>query len=372
MTNSTDQEQLTLAKSPNSESDNQSVIEVPTSSTNLSIDEKISVASKLAQERLQNHQSIADIHQVMSTELNATEAENKPQNNTLSANPEDDVTTMSTGNLPENTTSGTSDKIEEQTTARENLSAMDYASDEPLTPEEQQNLKRTKSMSIISHLMELRSRLIKSLIAIGIGAGISYYYIEPIMEILTKPAGKLYYMQPAEAFFTYLKVSLFMGFLLALPVVLYHIWKFVLPALKGIERYILSIIVPISFILFILGIAFSFFLVLPAAIKFLIGFSTDELQPLFSVRQYFDFIISFMLPFGFVFELPLVIIILAKIGLVTSKFLGKQQRLVIFLTFVIGAIISPTPDVFSQSMIAIPMILLYEISYVIVKFLMKK
>lgn len=228
------------------------------------------------------------------------------------------------------------------------------------------------SMSLIAHLTELRKRLIRSLIAIGIGSCIAYYFIEDIMHILTGPAGKLYYMQPAEAFFTYIKVAVFVGFLLALPIVLYQIWRFVLPALIGMERYLISVIVPISLILFLAGLAFSFFFVMPAGIKFLMGFSTEELQPMFSLKQYFDFVIAFLLPFGFIFEMPLAIILLAKVGIISSKFLAKQQRIVIFLTFVIGAIISPTPDVFSQSMIAIPMILLYEISYVIVRFVMKK
>ena len=228
------------------------------------------------------------------------------------------------------------------------------------------------SMSIIAHLTELRKRLIRSLIAIGVGSCIAYYFIEDIMHLLTGPAGKLYYMQPAEAFFTYIKVAIFVGFLIALPIVLYQIWRFVLPALIGMERYLLSVIVPVSLILFIAGIAFSFFLVLPAAVKFLVGFSTQELQPMFSIKQYFDFVIAFLLPFGFIFELPLAIVLLAKVGIVSSKFLAKQQRIVIFLTFVIGAVISPTPDIFSQCMIAIPMILLYEISYVIVRFGMKK
>lgn len=228
------------------------------------------------------------------------------------------------------------------------------------------------SMSIIAHLTELRKRLIRSLIAIGVGSCIAYYFIEDIMHLLTGPAGKLYYMQPAEAFFTYIKVAIFVGFLIALPVVLYQIWRFVLPALIGMERYLLSVIVPVSLILFLAGIAFSFFLVLPAAVKFLVGFSTQELQPMFSIKQYFDFVIAFLLPFGFIFELPLAIVLLAKVGIVSSKFLAKQQRIVIFLTFVIGAVISPTPDIFSQCMIAIPMILLYEISYVIVRFGMKK
>ena len=122
----------------------------------------------------------------------------------------------------------------------------------------------------------------------------------------------------------------------------------------------------------VVGIAFSFALVLPAAIRFFIGFGSDNLEPLFSLGKYLDFVLAFILPFGFIFELPLVIVILAKLGFVGSAFLWKQQRIVVFLSFVIGAVISPTPDVFSQTMIAVPMILLYEISYVIVRFILRK
>lgn len=237
---------------------------------------------------------------------------------------------------------------------------------------EQENILKTGSMSIIAHLTELRKRIIRSLLAIFLFSGVAYYYIEDIMKIITEPVGTLYYMQPAEAFFTYLKVALFAGFLLALPIVLYQVWQFILPALLGSEKIVLSLVVPISVLLFLMGLAFSFFLVLPVGIKFFLGFSYNELQPMISIKQYLDFLVSFLLPFGFVFEVPLVIIILAKINIISSKMLIKKQRIVIFLAFVLGAIISPTPDVFSQSMIALPMILLYEISLLIVKFIMKK
>ena len=228
------------------------------------------------------------------------------------------------------------------------------------------------NMSLIAHLEELRRRLIRSLIAIAIGSCIAYFFIDDIMHYLTVPAGKLYYMQPSEAFFTYLKVGIFTGFLIALPVVFYHVWRFFLPALTLSERKVVGVVVPASVLLFFSGLAFSFFFVLPAGVKFFLGFGNMELQPLLSVDKYLDFVIAFVLPFGIILELPLVIVILAKLGFVTSKFLQKKQRIVIFLTFVIGAVISPTPDVFSQSMIAVPMILLYEVSYVIVRFILRK
>ena len=228
------------------------------------------------------------------------------------------------------------------------------------------------SMSLTAHLTELRSRLIKSLVAVAIGSCVGYYFIEDIMHYLTLPAGKLYYMQPSEAFFTYLKVAVVVGFLLALPVIFFHVWRFFLPALTHTERVVLGVIVPTSVVLFFCGLAFSFFLVLPAGIRFFLGFGTSELEALFSVDKYFDFVIWFVLPFGFVFELPLVITILGKLGFVTSEFLGKHMRIVIFLSFVAAAIITPTPDVFTQSMIALPMIVLYGVGYLIVRFILRR
>lgn len=227
------------------------------------------------------------------------------------------------------------------------------------------------SMSVIQHLEELRKRIIRSLLSIGLCSSIAYYFVEDLVHVLTKPAGKLYYMQPAEAFFTYIKVAVFGGFLMALPIVFYQMWRFFLPALTIRERKVIALVVPVSVVLFFVGIAFAFFLVLPLAINFFMGYTTEDLQALFSIRQYFDFAIGFLLPFGFVFELPLIIVILAKLGLISSAFLGKHRRMVIFLSFVIGAIITP-PDIFSQVMIAVPIVLLYESSYLLVKYVLRR
>ena len=228
------------------------------------------------------------------------------------------------------------------------------------------------SMSLIAHLTELRSRIIKCLVATGLGSVVGYYYIQEIMHYITLPAGKLYYMQPAEAFFTYLKVACVAGFLLALPIIFWQVWRFFLPALTTRERMVLGIVVPTSVVLFFCGLAFSFFLVLPAGIKFFLGFGNTELEALLSVDKYFDFVIMFVLPFGFIFELPLVITILGKMGLITSAFLKKHQRIIIFLSFVVGALITPTPDVFTQSMIALPIIVLYEVGYFIVRYILRR
>lgn len=228
------------------------------------------------------------------------------------------------------------------------------------------------NMSLYNHLAELRERIIKSLIAVAICSCCTYFYLDEMMAFITEPAGKLYFMQPAEAFFTHIKVVLFSGFLVALPLVFYQIWRFFLPAMTRGERLVLGLVVPASVVLFLAGLAFSFTMVLPAAVKFFMGVGTDTLAPMFSVEKYFDFMLAFILPFGLVFEVPLIIIILAKLNIVTSAYLQRQFRMLIFLSFIFGAIISPTPDIFTQSMIALPMIALYGVGLFIVKFIMRK
>ncbi len=227
-------------------------------------------------------------------------------------------------------------------------------------------------MSLVDHLQELRKRLITAIIAVVVGSTICYFYAAELVHFITAPAGKLYYMSPGEAFFSYLRVSFFAGFLLALPVVLYQVWAFVVPALSNKERLASFILVPTSVALFLIGLAFSYIWVLPAGIKFFMGFSTEDLQHMLSLGQYLSFVISFLLPFGFIFELPLLIVVLAKFGIIGSEFLTSKRKHVLVLSFVVGAIISPTPDVFSQTMIAVPVIVMYEMSRLIVKYILRK
>lgn len=238
--------------------------------------------------------------------------------------------------------------------------------------EEIQTEAEIGEMSVVEHLEELRRRLIIIIIAIAIGSTGAYFYAQELVHFITLPAGKLYYLNPAEAFFTYLKVSFFAGFLLALPIVLYQIWAFVVPALTNQERNLGIILIPSSVLLFFAGLAFSYFFVLPAGIKFFMGFATEDLQPMFSLGQYLSFVISFLIPFGFIFELPLFVLVLAKMGVIGSSFLISKRKIAIVSAFVIGAVISPTPDVFSQSMVAVPILVLYEFSILVVKYILRK
>lgn len=239
------------------------------------------------------------------------------------------------------------------------------------TETEAKLMEEASSMSVVDHLDELRMRLVVAIVAIVIGTLVSYYYVEDILQILVAPAGKLYYTKPTEAFFTYMKISLVAGCIVSSPIWFYQIWAFIVPALSKGEKKVTFMVVPAAVTLFVVGVLFSYYLVLPMAIQFFIGFGTDELQPLFSIGQYIDFVIAFILPFGITFELPLILIALGVIGILSSDRLRQYRKMFILVAFVVGAAISPTPDMLSQTMIAGPMILLYEISYGVLRYIVK-
>ena len=239
------------------------------------------------------------------------------------------------------------------------------------TETEAKLMEEASSMSVVDHLSELRMRLVVAIVAIVIGTLGAYYYVEDILQILVAPAGKLYYTKPTEAFFTYMKISLVAGCIISSPIWFYQIWAFIVPALSKGEKKVTFMVVPTAVALFVVGVLFSYYLVLPMAIQFFIGFGTDELQPLFSIGQYIDFVIAFILPFGITFELPLILIALGVMGILSSNRLRQYRKMFILVAFVVGAAISPTPDMLSQTMIAGPMILLYEISYGVLRYIVK-
>jgi sec-independent protein translocase protein TatC len=227
-------------------------------------------------------------------------------------------------------------------------------------------------MTLVGHLSELRQRIVWSVVALVVGTLGSYYYIEELMRFVTAPAGKLYFMAPAEGFFAYLKLAVFSGFMVSLPVILWQVWLFVSPALTGKEKKWALIMVPGSTILFFTGVAFGYLVVWPSAVKFFLGFGSESLQPMLSLGQYLSFLLSFILPFGIIFNLPLALLVLAKLGIISSKFLAKQRRVMIVVAFIVGGIITPTPDIFSQTMMAIPILVLYEASIWAVRLLLGK
>lgn len=228
------------------------------------------------------------------------------------------------------------------------------------------------------HLTELRDRLVRSFIAVGVGFIIAYCFKERLFEILTAPliaamgeGSKMIFTGLPEAFFTYLKVSLLAGITLATPVLFYEFWMFVSPGLYRKEKSFLFPVVILSVFFFGIGSSFGYFIVFPYGFQFFLGFSSDTIQAMPSMKEYLGFASKMLLAFGFVFEMPLIITFMARMGLVSVEFLKKNRKYAVLLFFTGAAIITP-PDVVTQIMMAIPLMILYEISIIGAKFFKKK
>jgi sec-independent protein translocase protein TatC len=239
-------------------------------------------------------------------------------------------------------------------------------------------MKTDEKLPFTTHLEELRSRLIKCFIAVGVGFVLSYGFKEKLFEILTaplisvmKPGETLIYTNLPEAFFTFLKAAFLSGIMLASPIIIYQFWMFVAPGLYQKERRMLLPIVFLSSLFFIGGALFGYFIVFPWGFKFFLGFASETIRPLPSMKEYLSFSSKMLLAFGLVFELPLILTFLAKLGLVSVGFLKKNRKYAILLFFVGAAILTP-PDVVTQVMMALPLMVLYEISIIGAKIFGKK
>jgi sec-independent protein translocase protein TatC len=232
---------------------------------------------------------------------------------------------------------------------------------------------RTQEKSpFTEHLGELRDRLVRSFIAVGIGFVAAYLFKEKLFEILTAPLitamgdnenTRMIFTGLPEAFFTYLKVSLLAGIVLSTPVLFYEFWMFVSPGLYRTEKRYFLPIVFLSVFFFAIGSSFGYFIVFPYGFKFFLGFATDTIYAMPSMKEYLSFASKMLLAFGFVFELPLILTFMARMGLVTVPFLKKNRKYALLLFFVGAALITP-PDVVTQIMMALPLMVLYEISII--------
>ncbi len=237
-------------------------------------------------------------------------------------------------------------------------------------------------MPFTAHLEELRRRLIYCFIAIAIGGFISYFFKEKIIEILTSPLIEalktetqkfgnktnilktLIFTGPHEAFVTYIKLAFICGMVLAIPVILYHLWRFIAPGLYTHERKYLFPVLCLSTVFFFLGILFGYFVVMPFGMKFFVSFASSELMPLIRMKEYISFTSKFLFAFGIVFELPLFSLVLSKLGIINARMLRTYRKYAILVIFIIAAILTP-PDVLTQIMMAGPLIVLYEISILV-------
>ncbi len=221
-------------------------------------------------------------------------------------------------------------------------------------------------MTLTEHLNELRSRLLISFLAVLAFTIVGFVFIDPIVRFLMRPAqlSKLYQLSPTEGIFTFMRVAIMVGIAGAMPVLVYEIGAFVLPGLTRRERRYLYFLVPSASLAFLVGMVFGYFVVLPFALKFLIGpeaFVSSVVESVISIDRYVSFVTRMLLALGIVFQTPIFIYFLSAIGLVDTKRLSRWRPYVVVVVALIAAIITPTPDPFNQALVGIPMYLLYEV-----------
>ncbi|MBN1998582.1 twin-arginine translocase subunit TatC [candidate division KSB1 bacterium] len=232
------------------------------------------------------------------------------------------------------------------------------------------NRNPEKRMPFLDHLEELRWTLMKSIAAIIITAVVAYLFSREIIAFLRLPAPddlKLIFLGPTEGFMVHIKVALFTGLVAALPVVAYQFWKFVVPGLLSKEKQLVPPIVFFTVICFFVGALFAYTIIIPLGMKFLLGFQSEYLEANITINKYLGFVVTIILVFGVVFELPVLAFFLTKVGVVNPNFLSAKRRYGIVIIFILAAMLTP-PDIFTQLLLAFPLIGLYEISIWVARF----
>jgi len=225
-------------------------------------------------------------------------------------------------------------------------------------------------MSFLEHLEELRVRLIRSLLALVAGFAVCWGFRERIFHFITEPLRRaqqveFIYTSPTEAFMLYMKMAFFVGIFLAAPFILYQVWAFVSPGLYPQEKIYAVPFIVFGSLFFLGGAAFGHYVLFPMTFRFLGEFASAEMKFLPRIGEYYSFYSWFLLGLGAVFQLPVVIFVLARIGLVTAGFLLRQFKYAVLAAFVLSAVITPTPDMVTQSLLALPMLGLYLLGVVV-------
>jgi len=221
-------------------------------------------------------------------------------------------------------------------------------------------------MTLIEHLAELRKRIFIILIVALVSSIIAYSFVDKLILELLKFAEKMdmVYLSPQELFVASIKISIVSGILISSPLIFYQIWLFIKPALLKREKALILISLYSGAIFFLIGITFAYKVIIPLTIEFFLKFQINEIKPMISFENYINFISSIIFSFGLVFEMPIISIILTRFNLITPEFLKNNRKIVILLIFILAAILTP-PDVISQILLAIPMLLLYELSIIL-------
>jgi len=235
-------------------------------------------------------------------------------------------------------------------------------------------MSNDKKLSALKHLAELRRRLIRCVIAVSITSVISFVFAKQIFHILILPTEgiNLIYIEMTEMIGTYMKVCLVSGIILAMPYLIYQLLMFISPALTRKEKKYVFTILPWITLMFMGGVAFGYFVLVPPATRFLITFGSDIAIPQIKIGNYISVVTRLLLAVGLVFEMPLVTTVLVRLGVITPQWLSNKRKLAIIFAFILAAIITPTFDPINQSLVAIPLIMLYEMSIWLAKLVQRK
>ena len=229
--------------------------------------------------------------------------------------------------------------------------------------------KKDKDLTFIDHLEELRFRIIRSVICILAVSGLVFLFAKDIVAFLIRPVGKVVFTSPGEAFGMFMILALVGGMILSMPYVLFEVWQFVATALTAPERKYIRVFAPLSLAIFFLGCAFGYFALLPIMMRFFLSFASPWVEPMITIGRYISFVGNLVLTCGIIFEMPLVIAFLAKIGVASPQFLIAKRKHAIIVIFAASAILTPSPDCFSQVLMAVPLMILYELSIILSKWI---
>ena len=251
--------------------------------------------------------------------------------------------------------------------------------DEPEEPEgEEAEESRHGAMGFFDHLTELRVRLMRCVIAAFIGFLLCYSVAEDLFGLLMAPLVRVFppdthliFTSLPEAFFTYMTVAAVAGVFVASPYIFYQVWCFVAPGLYDEERKALVPIAFFSAFFFVGGAMFGYHVVFPHAFEFFMSYTTELIRPMPALKEYLNFSLKMLFAFGLIFEMPLFVYFLARLGLVTADFMRRNRKYAILLIFIVAAVLTP-PDVISQSFMALPMLVLYELSVYVAKIFGRK
>ncbi|MDY6065825.1 MAG: twin-arginine translocase subunit TatC [Finegoldia sp.] len=229
------------------------------------------------------------------------------------------------------------------------------------------------NMTLVGHLEELRKMIIKIILSLFIVFILVYINSEKILSFVLRPSKDIQfiYTKPEELLVSYLKIFIAASLVISIPLIFYHIWKFIRPAFTREEKKFARKILLLIILQIYIGLIFSYYVMLPISLKFLLNFSTSNIRPLITVENYLSFLINISLTIVLIFQLPIIVIILTKLKILTSYRMSQYKKYIIFVIFIIAAVMTP-PDVISQLIIALPMILLYEISYKICVFMERR